>query len=432
MVRDHHLVQGNDNDGVSDDDEAKTSTDDECDNDDGRIDILDGLCPDVLAALMEFQMGHSISASRRENEMPSLSEVEFGIATVSQATSRSEDTVQIADTLRRLHDLEMSTSTADAVSISETTLLSPMNHLHRAENNSITTTSSIGNHSITHKYVNALTSDGVIRINHVLSKELCDACLKFTNQALVDEQETSSEHNQQQPKQQSNNDVADDTMLFGNVFEREHRFDMYLRPTGVIHTSLQSLLNCQSPLGKLFSALLVTSIDTDGTEEVSNAKGNQVIIPLVAPFHELSCLISDPGSIAQPLHPDSLYYPNQAPLWTVFVALQNVSSDMGGTVVVPGTHTMKFHDQLGPSSNNEFRSLVKKECSYQRADLSIGDCIVMDARTFHYGSANTSDQRRTLLYFTIRNPYHVQRGYPHCGSLYPDLDGTLTTAQYIL
>jgi Phytanoyl-CoA dioxygenase (PhyH) len=428
---------------MSDINDEYENTDDESDND--RIDVMNGLCPDVLAALLEFQIGKTDTSNDQDNET-SIQTIETFDKDTLCATYRPEDAMRIAETLRRLHDRELASSTLAASSTSkdeqyplddsedriiesflETTLLSPMNHQRSGETD-ITAISSNANRNITHKYIDTLTSDGVIRINNVLSNELCDACLKFTNQALDDEQETSLQHQQQQP----NKDVSDDTMLFGNVFEREHRFDMYLRPTGVIHTSLQSLLNCQSPLGKLFSALLVTSIDTDGTEAVDNAKGNQVIIPLVAPFHELSCLISDPGSIAQPLHPDSPYYPNQAPLWTVFVALQNVSSDMGGTVVVPGTHTMKFHDQLGPSSNNEFRSLVKKECSYQRADLSIGDCIVMDARTFHYGSANTSDQRRTLLYFTIRNPYHVQRGYPNCGSLYPDLDGTLTTAQYIL
>jgi len=79
------------------------------------------------------------------------------------------------------------------------------------------------------------------------------------------------------------------------------------------------------------------------------------------------------------------------------------------------------------------RTLIPQECRYYRADLSVGDCIVMDARTFHYGSANTSlDQRRSLLYFTLRNPYHVARGYPPSGSLYPDLDGMLTTAQYMV
>ena len=104
---------------------------------------------------------------------------------------------------------------------------------------------------------------------------------------------------------------------------------------------------------------------------------------------------------------------------------------MGGTVIIPGTHTNQFHKKNGDEQTRSI--LQQKEYIYYRADLNIGDCIIMDSRTFHYGSSNTSDNQRTLLYFTIRNPYHILAGYPNCGSLYPELDhGILTTSQYIV
>ena len=59
-----------------------------------------------------------------------------------------------------------------------------------------------------------------------------------------------------------------------------------------------------------------------------------------AVLHEFSCLMSDPGSQRQVIHPDTPYIEGKGPvLYTCFIALQDVTMDMGPTVWLPRTHT---------------------------------------------------------------------------------------------
>lgn len=181
---------------------------------------------------------------------------------------------------------------------------------------------------------------------------------------------------------------------------------MYMRPTDIVQKVLLSMLGKTCPVGMLFASLLDLS-------------------PGV--FHELSCLISDPGAVCQPIHPDSSYS-KYAPVWTVFVALQDVDVNMGGTVFIQGTNTEACHDQL----KSDEKSAMLSDSVYKTALLRKGDCAVMDSRTFHFGGANESENsRRVLFYFTIRNPKHVGK-YPDYGSLFEELEGRLTTMDYIL
>jgi Phytanoyl-CoA dioxygenase (PhyH) len=407
-------------------DNENSDDDDDDDVDDDRINAIDGLSSDVLAALLEFQLGNNYDCDRQSLDEGTNNNERFGKDTLC-ATFRPEDASRIAETLRRLHDLDEYNNNHQYDNCVEAERLIVIPMLETIPSSKTTT----DDRAI--QLVNALEMNGVIRINNVLSKDVCQSCLDYVNDMLEHDdtvhhrsvQGQDQDHQQQQQVHYKNDNNQSSSIMFGNVFSREHRFDMYLHPTGIVQTILQSMLHSQSILGQLFIQLLQLQNNTHDDAE----------------FHELSSLVSDPGSMSQPLHPDSPYYPIHAPLWTVFIALQDVTPEMGGTVVVPGTHTEKFHNLLNPSNDNDtttyndrhrhIRTTLMKECQYQRADLSVGDCIIMDARTFHYGDANTSNQRRTLLYFTIRNPYHQQRGYPDCGSLYPELDGTLKLSQYI-
>ena len=96
----------------------------------------------------------------------------------------------------------------------------------------------------------------------------------------------------------------------------------------------------------------------------------------------------------------------------ILVTVENPTFNINNTNAAVATVIKSFCALL---QNNEY--------IYYRADLNIGDCIVMDSRTFHYGSSNTSCNQRTLLYFTIRNPLH-DGDYPDCGSLFEDLNLT--------
>ena len=133
--------------------------------------------------------------------------------------------------------------------------------------------------------------------------------------------------------------------------------------------------------------------------------------------------MTDTGADSQPVHPDS-HYAQYAPLWTVFVALQDIDIDMGPTIFLTNTHTSYSHDCF--TGGNEQKEQLLASSEYRRSALKKGDAAVMDSRTLHFGDKNDSDgKRRVLLYFTIRNPLHSETGaeadYPPCGSKWADL-----------
>jgi hypothetical protein len=143
-----------------------------------------------------------------------------------------------------------------------------------------------------------LATEGVLRVDNVLSAELCNQCLLEINQGLVWSEEQGTTN--------GTTKVAREHNGFGNVFAQDFRYDMYLRKEGAPVEALKYMLHQHSTLGGLFHACL------------NEQPG---------PFHEFLALISDAGSKSQPIHPDSPYS-EYAPLWTVFIALQDVEMDM--------------------------------------------------------------------------------------------------------
>lgn len=68
-----------------------------------------------------------------------------------------------------------------------------------------------------------------------------------------------------------------------------------------------------------------------------------------ATLYELAALVSEPGAPRQPVHPDNPYQ-DAAPLLTCFVALQDISIDMGPTTFLPRTHTKEAHASFDAST----------------------------------------------------------------------------------
>ena len=112
---------------------------------------------------------------------------------------------------------------------------------------------------------------------------------------------------------------------FANVLFKQNRCDMTIPigPTWVAN-ALESIL-VHSPVGMTFQNLL----------------GKQAIL------YELSCMMSDPNSQRQVVHPDTPAHDDQQPLlYTCFVALQDITMDMGPTTWLPRTHTSKMHEKF--------------------------------------------------------------------------------------
>jgi hypothetical protein len=261
----------------------------------------------------------------------------------------------------------------------------------------------------------ALERDGAVRIDGVLSEGACDDCLDLVNDALGRREAASIAG-------EGGGGGDDRRYGFGNVFSRRHRCDLYLRPDDPpCARALAELLDAEgSRLGRVLRVLAGRNRKSDGDDDEDWY------------FHEFSALVADPGCQNQPLHPDAPYSP-VAPLYTAFVALQAVGPDMGPTVVVPGTHKI-VSVQEAIRGQQDSNVNLRDPASYRRALLGKGDCLLMDARTYHLGSANASaaGRRRALLYLTLRNPRHgaEDSDFPPNGSLFDDLRGKMKLSDY--
>lgn len=121
--------------------------------------------------------------------------------------------------------------------------------------------------------------------------------------------------------------------------------------------------------------------------------------------------MSDPNSDRQVVHPDTpCQSRNEEPvLYTCFIALQDISLDMGPTTWLPGTHNLEIHQQFQNESQKD--DLLKNRDAVL-GTLRKGDCAIFDSRLLHCGGANISDKSRALLYFSFQNPKVVNVGNP--------------------
>ena len=114
---------------------------------------------------------------------------------------------------------------------------------------------------------------------------------------------------------------------------------------------------------------------------------------------ELACLVTDPGATRQRLHADTTADDRGGFRLTAFIALQHVTSDMGGTLVVPGTANRAGHESMATivadgSGRRERRLLCERG---RRFEGDAGSCLLMDSRCLHCGGANTTPARRCIL-----------------------------------
>jgi ectoine hydroxylase-related dioxygenase (phytanoyl-CoA dioxygenase family) len=230
-----------------------------------------------------------------------------------------------------------------------------------------------------------LREEGVVRLDHVLTDQTADA-LRTHLYDMRREAEALVAAGEIRPIQR-----------FANVLLRSNRCDMPV-PLGqslIVDQALVELL-VQSPLGAVIAKLLTPQ----------------------AVLYELSCLMSDPGSQRQVVHPDTPNEDDKEPvLYTCFVALQDVTIDMGPTTWLPRTHTAAVHSQFKDEARKD--ALLGTTPS-KLGLLPKGSCGLYDSRLLHCGGANKSaDRSRALFYFSFRNPTVTNPGNP--GSIRRDM-----------
>ena len=155
---------------------------------------------------------------------------------------------------------------------------------------------------------------------------------------------------------------------------------------GSIVDAAREMLAEKQPLAELFSTLL------DG----SNSR-----------LYDFCALRTEPGAGRQQVHYDTPYQETPG-LFCAFVALQDVTFEMGGTLFIPGTHKQtderkSFDD--GAQDGRRDAMLQKAKSRYTM--LKAGDAAVFDMRCLHCGLPNLPAEEggsnRLLLAITFRN-----------------------------
>jgi len=235
-------------------------------------------------------------------------------------------------------------------------------------------------------HAKVLKSHGVVRIDNVLTGELADK-LRERVYALREDSEAK---------------VAQGTLArvacFADVLLKENRCDMTL------------------PLDQQWAIEAMASILVESPVGSTLEKG----LGKAALLREWSCLMSDPGSSRQVVHPDTPFQKgSDVPvLYTCFVALQDVSLEMGPTTWLPRTHTQACHDQFFDETLSDGQDLSPKDKLLKETPIVLGllpkgSCAIFDSRLLHCGGANHSpDKSRALMYCSFQNPKVTNPGNP--------------------
>lgn len=132
----------------------------------------------------------------------------------------------------------------------------------------------------------------------------------------------------------------------------------------------------------------------------------QETVTLDGVVHEVSCLIAEPGAPRQNIHADTIVLPcpqypdaSMEPMYTFFIAMQDLDDEMGQTIFCPKTHTPEIH--LLWNSNQRQKEMLLGTRDVVQSGLKKGDVSIFDSRILHCGSANNSNKRRVLFYFTL-------------------------------
>lgn len=257
-----------------------------------------------------------------------------------------------------------------------------------------------------------LRDDGVVRIDNVISKATV-AKLRAYIMELRAESEAAVAAGTVRPLER-----------FADVLLRHNRCDLTI-PLGdatkndpdsggaaIVHQALYEAL-CASAVGGVVSKTL--------------GGGDAVL-------YELSALISDPGSQRQVIHPDTPWMEHGQPiLLTCFIALQDITAEMGPTTWIPGTHTLEaqlaFNDDEAREDGSECgKDRLLRTTPSVAGTLPAGSCGLYDSRVLHCGGGNASldeTNKRGLFYFTFRNPA-VPAVVGNPGSIRRDLIGQWT------
>jgi ectoine hydroxylase-related dioxygenase (phytanoyl-CoA dioxygenase family) len=244
-----------------------------------------------------------------------------------------------------------------------------------------------------------LLSDGYTVVPAALDPSTCDALIQYVHET-TDEGRKTGQNN-----------------LFGNIQEAEFRHDLKLALSDPVIEALNQLTDrCKAALAP------VTTED--------------------ARVVEMAAISSDPGALAQPVHADTMHgitrylqsnaevalnpldvqgdvdedmasifnavATNTAVIVTALVALQDISEDMGPTLVWPITNTVEHHAILWDTNIGGKVKVAEADgifgVKHKAMTLQKGDALMYDSRTMHCGGHNCSQKRRSVFCVSFMGP----------------------------
>jgi hypothetical protein len=249
-----------------------------------------------------------------------------------------------------------------------------------------------------------IKKDGVLRIDGAMNSDLADRLRVY----VLEQQALAETVTQENPSLSQS--------FYGVENQRKGRCDLQL---SLLKGGFKS--DRGAPVDASESHVLA-----DALQELLGQKGTlrplyEQLVTLEGEFYELASVITDPGSDRQQVHPD-LPFQKPAPLYVIFLALQDVTEAMGPTTFLLGTHTEKETDTF-MDMNKRDDQLSQATCRI--ATLKKGDAVLFDARALHCGNANEGGNTRAMFNFSFRNPKVLGNlGYP--GSMRPAYTGEMS------
>eukprot|EP00977_Amphora_coffeiformis_P006635 scaffold1436_cov140-Amphora_coffeaeformis.AAC.3 len=192
-------------------------------------------------------------------------------------------------------------------------------------------------------------------------------------------------------------DEKESERRFSNIRDRNHRWDLKLEASPLVHQAMREILSRSDFLRSVLAPLC-------------QCDPENVVLA------ELGSLISEPGAKHQEWHADSLHTgPIQPDCICCFVTLQKTPLSMGPTQLIPWTHLADFHESA--CSNFPPKGLMPTSVepkTMQNGYAAAGEALLMDCRLYHRGSANTHTAgdddgddpkigKRVVFYFTVRS-----------------------------
>lgn len=247
--------------------------------------------------------------------------------------------------------------------------------------------------AVSSDHATRLVNDGVLGVRAALSADSAAAAAAEVDEALC------------AAKARIVAQSEEEVRYLGPVRELTHRWDLRLHFRGAVKAAVLEVVAAVAPL--------LAEVITDE-----------------ALICELACIVSAPGAPRQQLHADTKIG-DRGWLVSMFVALQDVASDMGGTIVVPSSHCAEPHadfhatccsgdsDQPACTASDAQEDWAVSRGA-QRFEGRAGDALLFDSRVLHCGGANTSTKRRRMLYVTWKIPYCEPLGSTY--SLLPEYE----------